>query len=450
MRLIRPIVACCVIAHVSCSTASSTSTPRTPKVPAVTETGTPTGATMTTTIGSGGGSLTSGDGLLTLTIPAGAVSSDIQFSVTPITATGPGAVRAYRVGPEGTTFSSPATLSMKYTPTDIAGSSPQAMFVAYQTPERTWKAPPRTVNEATQALEVSTSHLSDWTEILGSRLLPPAVHVKVGGTVDFRVEYCDLIQDADAGPGVEPTVSRCEPETELANTFSRPAINGVPGGNLALGTVASVVRSSAQVSTYTAPPAQPTPNPVQLSVYRLDPDSHEKTILVSEITVDKQDGPTVYPAGFAGTIQVKRTLSALESFEGNGQFEVHPTTEVGGYEGTGTFTVSSGNASTGSCDCTISGGTADLMATVGVNITNHSLSVAASTFVNAQRACTPKSQGVTCPPTYVVSFPWGNTLSPSCQGTTANRYPDDLSGQFHETCGSVDTTVTWSLTELKK
>src|SRR5262249_46009872 len=62
-----------------------------------------TGAQTRATIGAAGGSLASGDGVLTLTVPPGALASDVLVGVEPITNTaGLGVGTAYRLTPEGT------------------------------------------------------------------------------------------------------------------------------------------------------------------------------------------------------------------------------------------------------------------------------------------------------------------------------------------------------------
>ena len=66
---------------------------------AVTEVGAAMGATQTAMIGPAGGSVSSSDGALTLTVPANAVTAMTAFTVTPIEAKGPGALKAFRLGP---------------------------------------------------------------------------------------------------------------------------------------------------------------------------------------------------------------------------------------------------------------------------------------------------------------------------------------------------------------
>jgi hypothetical protein len=64
-------------------------------------------------IGGSGGALTSSDGMVTLTVPAGALSSNVTIIIGLATGVPSGIVsQAYEIGPTGTTFAVPATLTM--------------------------------------------------------------------------------------------------------------------------------------------------------------------------------------------------------------------------------------------------------------------------------------------------------------------------------------------------
>jgi hypothetical protein len=72
-----------------------------------------------------GGSLASDDGVLTIVVPAGAVSTPTEFSVQRITNTAPGVGTSYRVGPTGMAFAQLVTLTFRpsVAGTPIAGLS---------------------------------------------------------------------------------------------------------------------------------------------------------------------------------------------------------------------------------------------------------------------------------------------------------------------------------------
>ena len=87
----------------------------------VTAVGSPIGTPSTASIGASGGTIQSTDGRLTVIIPAGALSSNVQISVQPISNQAPLSFgNAYRLQPEGTTFAIPATLVFHYTDSMVA------------------------------------------------------------------------------------------------------------------------------------------------------------------------------------------------------------------------------------------------------------------------------------------------------------------------------------------
>src|SRR5213076_3313354 len=76
--------------------------------------GTPSGSSKHLLIGAAGGTMISADGVLTLSIPAGAVAADTDFTITPITNTAPGGQGgAYRVRPDGLLLLAPATVAFQ-------------------------------------------------------------------------------------------------------------------------------------------------------------------------------------------------------------------------------------------------------------------------------------------------------------------------------------------------
>src|SRR5687768_15033479 len=72
--------------------------------PELTAKGQPVGLPVTKSIDASGGTLSSPDGKLTITVPAGTVSSATTFSIQPITNTLQDNKPAYRLLPEGITL----------------------------------------------------------------------------------------------------------------------------------------------------------------------------------------------------------------------------------------------------------------------------------------------------------------------------------------------------------
>jgi hypothetical protein len=116
-------------------------------------------------VGQGGGILTTPQGELAITVPPGALSGDVELSATPITSMVPGAVgSAWRLGPEGVTFSKSVSLAFKYTSTMVAGTTVEHLQVATQNADHTWSySTERTVDSSTKTITVQSTHFSDWS-----------------------------------------------------------------------------------------------------------------------------------------------------------------------------------------------------------------------------------------------------------------------------------------------
>lgn len=75
-------------------------------------------------IGGAGGTARSGDGRLSMTLPAGAVASDLGITVQAMAAAPAGAVgTAFEIGPSGTQFLTPATVTLSYDVASLGGRS---------------------------------------------------------------------------------------------------------------------------------------------------------------------------------------------------------------------------------------------------------------------------------------------------------------------------------------
>src|SRR5688572_22483228 len=129
--------------------------------------GHPPGAMPTATVvGMSGGAVASSDGKLALSIPAGAVGGDVTITTEPATPPAAGAVgTVYEIGPTGTQFAMPVTLTLRYTAADVAGMPESSLRVATFA-GGSWQLLPGAVVD-TQAKTVSgvTTHLSPYAII---------------------------------------------------------------------------------------------------------------------------------------------------------------------------------------------------------------------------------------------------------------------------------------------
>jgi hypothetical protein len=247
--------------------------------------GKPKGASVTKTIGSAGGSLSSGDGRVSVTIPAGALTKDTPVAIQPIENTAAGGLgAAYRLSPTGQTFAQPVQVSFAYTAADVQGSAPEALGVAFQDGRGLWEWQDTVaLDTAAKRLSVMTKHFSDWSSVKGLQLLPASATVRVKGQVSLAVTSCVSVgkysvtylrykcgvtsgEDlADLGPQVQ------------AGTWS---VDGKTGGNPTLGSV----KGDESSATYTAPARKPAGiKSVAVSVTATS--KGKKTLLVSNVTI---------------------------------------------------------------------------------------------------------------------------------------------------------------------
>jgi hypothetical protein len=87
--------------------------------------------TVTQTVGTAGGTVDSDDGDVTVEIPAGALKADVAVTVK-ATAMSPAAGNigtVYEIGPTGTQFGSPVTLTFHYGSADLMGVSPSLLRI---------------------------------------------------------------------------------------------------------------------------------------------------------------------------------------------------------------------------------------------------------------------------------------------------------------------------------
>ena len=252
---------------------------------AVTSTGSPVGAASTAVIDATGGSITSPDARLTVTVPPGAVAAATTFSIQPITNQTPGGIgNAYRLGPDGAIFSTPVSISVQYSSADLAGTVADALSLVYKYAKGRWAADMAVTLDATaQTVTVSSPHFSDWALTTGIRLYPQAARVGTGESQVLTLFECDTTTIEDS---LMPYMVLCLPlGSSLLGAWSA---NGIAGGNGAVGTVTSgAPRSGA--ATYTAPGTVPASNPVAVSVttpvINLWSRHLGKEVIVSNITV---------------------------------------------------------------------------------------------------------------------------------------------------------------------
>lgn len=214
--------------------------------PAITAVGTPVGDPVTKTIGTSGGSIASPDGVMELTIPAGALSINTAITIQPVTNKAPGGIGvAYDLLPNGTTFSKPATLTFHYTEEDVNGSNPLFLYIAYQDISGAWVSDLKNqlLDSLAQTISLDISHFTinsmgaDWPKIV-----PQPDIVKAGKTSRLFVAETFVIEGSDG-----ETRSQSLPVGN--NIVGEWKVNSIAGGNSTVGTI----EGTGAIVTYRAP-----------------------------------------------------------------------------------------------------------------------------------------------------------------------------------------------------
>ncbi len=178
---------------------------------------TPAGKTASASIGSTGGDLASNDGALQVVIPAGALPSNVMVTVTPAASPGGGSIgTVYEIGPTGTEFATPITLTLQYDPSKLGGTDPSMLRVATYASGGWQMLPGATVDTQTKTVSGTTTHLSPYA-------LVSAATGAVCASVT-RAQVCD----GSASPG-GGQVTSCPAPTCAEATG---ACAGYPGARL--------------------------------------------------------------------------------------------------------------------------------------------------------------------------------------------------------------------------
>ena len=216
---------------------------------APTEIGTPVGDKVTRQIGPAGGTLSSGDGRLTLTIPPSAVSETVTFAVAPITNKAAGGIgNAYRLEPDGRTFATPLELSLRYDDNDLDGTAAEALAIAFQDKAGKWHVlDPTGLDDANRSVKFAVTHFTDFSFLATMRLEPPKATLRVGETMQIKLIGC-------GEPGIfqfpHPGACVMGHEVVMMEWYTD------------IGTVTSQMNPA----NYTAPPRKPNPNVATVSV----------------------------------------------------------------------------------------------------------------------------------------------------------------------------------------
>lgn len=264
------------------------------KTPQPTAVGTPIGQSVSKTIGTGGGELSSVDGAIAVVVPAGALARDETVSIQEITNEAHGAKgRAFRISPEGLNTPVPMTVRYRYNDETLAGTTLPSLAIAYQDAAHAWHVYTKpSVDANAKTLSIETRHFSDWSLISGIQIIPNTARVTIGQSLNLRVLVCEsepVDADGELRVPMPDELIACEASPLQSFAVSRWSVNSTEGGSATFGTVVADPNRSSGQAAFTAPATKPTPNVVSVSArYASLDDPTSFQLLVANITIDEE------------------------------------------------------------------------------------------------------------------------------------------------------------------
>jgi len=236
---------------------------------AITAEGAPTGPMVLKTIGTAGGTITSADGKITFTIPAGALDANKNITIQAIENKMPLGMkgRAYRFLPNGLQFKKPATLTLKYDDNDIAGSIPEQVSLASQTSKGSWKKNANIqLNTINKTINSEIHHFTDYAfyesfKLVDEKTGSDTAVIKVRPTeeVKLTVYYVKEVTLEDSLAISVPLLASGFIKEWTVNGFVTPP-------NMNFGGLGGKTGYTQAERDYIAPRRAPSPNSITVSV----------------------------------------------------------------------------------------------------------------------------------------------------------------------------------------
>jgi hypothetical protein len=258
--------------------------PQRPTQGTPTEIGKPLGAPISKIIGPAGGFISTPDSAITLVIPAGALKTDTPISIQPTenTAWG-GAGLGYELTPKNLELSKPAELVWNYKDSDLTGSAPEALGIAFQQPDNSWTGRGRIIIDKIQrkakAKVIELMNLAFYESYFISPLkstVVPAEPLQLN--IYFQEGHLDD----------EIALNRLTEPTKLKKTEVRNwRVNGIDLTDRfdpLLGTL--TISGNGASARYLAPNKIPKANEIAISVEVILKNTKVKLILISSVTIE--------------------------------------------------------------------------------------------------------------------------------------------------------------------
>ncbi|HTE11114.1 MAG TPA: hypothetical protein VK645_09090 [Chitinophagaceae bacterium] len=131
---------------------------------AVRPTGTSLGTIITKEIGPAGGIIKTADDVVSISIPAGALSANTVIGIEPVTNTNlAGLGKAYRLTPHGQQFAKPVALKFSYQDEKDSIAMQEALGLSYQDEKGIWHFMGNHALDTTaKTVTYKSTHFSDW------------------------------------------------------------------------------------------------------------------------------------------------------------------------------------------------------------------------------------------------------------------------------------------------
>jgi hypothetical protein len=270
----------------ACKKESAVTQPTTENLtPYPTAIGSPVGEAQTKEIGTAGGSITSPDGRITLTIPGGALSSSTSISIQPIENTIPlGIGLSYDFLPNGQQFAKPVIVTLHYNNDELSGTAPELLELGYQNNLNVWKGTGNLqINKTAQTVSASIKHFSRWSFYAIFKMTPEQKTILVNQTASLQVMKLPYSEDPDPNNMEELLHTLGQPQLVAADKVSNWLVNGQQGAQGSSNGWLS--GSNTNEKQYHAPADIPASNPVAVSA---DINSGKGSItLVSHLNIQK-------------------------------------------------------------------------------------------------------------------------------------------------------------------
>jgi hypothetical protein len=254
--------------------------------PFATAIGNPVGSPVSKEIGAAGGSVTSPDGKITLTVPAGALSSNTSITIQPVENTAPNGVGAsYDFLPNGQQFAKPITVTFHYSDDDLAGTSPELLEFGFQNAQNAWQGKGNLqVNKTYKTVSASISHFSRWSFYATYAMTPNQKTMLVNETALLQVWKLPYSEDPEPGHPEEMLHTLGQTQLVASDKVSNWLVNGVVTS--AGGTNGWLTGEGANEKHYHAPANVPASNPITVSA---DINTGKgKITLVSNMIIQKE------------------------------------------------------------------------------------------------------------------------------------------------------------------